>query len=151
MYIADILKADNLLQRRLISMISALNATGMFSIKVGYFSRQFSRKLWIAVFLSCNSLICITAKVDFSTLNEDEQELLEKHIKRDAFRLLKGRVYLWQPIEYTTYVGKQYLVNRMAAEYSVLDRIFLEIANRCPDFKAHSLFDFGSGVGTVTW
>lgn len=81
----------------------------------------------------------------------------EKNVSRFKITLkkklefaLKQSVYAWKPIEFTSYVGKQYLLNRMPAEYAVLNRIFLEISNRCPEFTPSSLLDFGSGVGTVT-
>lgn len=30
-------------------------------------------------------------------------------------------------------------------------QIFNELERKCPNFKCESLFDFGSGVGTVMW
>lgn len=66
-------------------------------------------------------------------------------------RAFKESPYTWYPIKYTSYVGKQYLIGRMAAEYAVLNKIFAEITNSSPTFEPHSLFDFGSGIGTVSW
>ncbi|XP_065223108.1 methyltransferase-like protein 17, mitochondrial [Planococcus citri] len=66
-------------------------------------------------------------------------------------KVINQRIRSWFPIDYTTYVGKLYLIARMAAEYAVLNRIFAEIQLTCPQFQPHSLYDFGSGVGTVSW
>lgn len=44
-----------------------------------------------------------------------------------------------------------YLLARAPAEYAVLTKIFSEIVNLDKDFAPRSLFDYGSGVGTVTW
>lgn len=42
-------------------------------------------------------------------------------------------------------------MGRSALEYAVVQRVFNEIAQRHPDFKPSSFFDFGAGVGTGTW
>lgn len=90
-------------------------------------------------------------KIDPSELRNAEQiSRFEKVTSKKVNILLKQRIYEWNPIEYTSYVGKQYLIRRMPAEYAALNKIFAEISSRCPDFKPHSLLDFGSGVGTVT-
>lgn len=101
--------------------------------------------------LVINSFICFLVNVDLLSLDEDTRFKTEKKIQNHAYHLLKSRVYIWKPIQYTTYLGKQYLLDRMAPEYAILNKIFSEISQRYPDFKPHSLFDFGSGVGTVTW
>lgn len=44
-----------------------------------------------------------------------------------------------------------YLVARVAPNYGSLSYVFQEMSRRDPDFKPHSLFDFGSGIGTVIW
>lgn len=90
-------------------------------------------------------------KIDPSQLPEEKFDDVQKGFSKNVNKLLKQSIYNWQPIEYTTYVGKQYMVNRMIAEYAALKRIFSEIAFRNPEFQPTSLFDFGSGVGTVTW
>lgn len=89
--------------------------------------------------------------MDPSSLSEQDYDKEEKRFSKKVNKMMKQNVYNWQPVEYTTYVGKQYLINRMIAEYAALKRIFSELALRNPDFKPTSLFDFGSGVGTVTW
>lgn len=79
-----------------------------------------------------------------------DEETLDRVFSSRVNFLLHKRVYNWAPINFTTYVGHQYLVDRMPAEFAALNRIFLEISTRCPDFKPKSMLDYGSGVGTVT-
>ncbi|KAK9298295.1 hypothetical protein QLX08_008306 [Tetragonisca angustula] len=69
----------------------------------------------------------------------------------NAQRLLKCLVYNWAPIQYDTYTSLAYLTNRSMPEYSVLYKIFNEIVNRDKNFTPQTLFDFGSGTGTVMW
>lgn len=64
---------------------------------------------------------------------------------------LRKQIYNWKPINYNVHTSLQYLLGRSAPEYAVLVKIFNEILVRDPDFTPRSLFDFGSGVGTVTW
>ncbi|XP_031828110.1 ribosome assembly protein METTL17, mitochondrial [Nomia melanderi] len=68
-----------------------------------------------------------------------------------ALRLFKDLVYHWAPIEYDRHTGLSYLVSRSVPEYTVLYKIFNEIKHRDTDFVPKTLFDFGSGVGTVMW
>lgn len=64
---------------------------------------------------------------------------------------MNQRIYSWKPIVYDPYKSLQYLLGRFAQEYSTVLRIFSEIANRNPEFKPRSYFDFGSGVGSGIW
>ncbi|XP_060831957.1 methyltransferase-like protein 17, mitochondrial [Bombus pascuorum] len=77
--------------------------------------------------------------------NDDEFKYSE------ANRLLKSIVYNWAPIQYDSYTSLAYLVNRSMPEYSVLYKIFNEIVNNDKNFMPKTLFDFGSGTGTVMW
>lgn len=58
---------------------------------------------------------------------------------------------MWEPIIYDDYKALTYVMGRSALEYAVVLRVFNEIAQRDPDFKPRSFFDFGAGVGTGTW
>ncbi|KAK1121564.1 hypothetical protein K0M31_010359 [Melipona bicolor] len=69
----------------------------------------------------------------------------------NAQRLLKCLVYNWAPIQYDTYTSLAYLTNRSMPEYSALYKVFNEIVNRDKNFTPQTLFDFGSGTGTVMW
>ena len=65
--------------------------------------------------------------------------------------ILRQKLYTWKPIAYNAYKSLEYLFGRSAQEFSIVSRIFSEIAERHPDFKPRSFFDFGSGVGTGIW
>ncbi|KYN27309.1 hypothetical protein ALC57_03653 [Trachymyrmex cornetzi] len=65
--------------------------------------------------------------------------------------ILKQNVYNWQPIHFDKLTSLTYLVGRGVQNYAVLHKIFNEIKLRDKDFRPRTLFDFGSGVGTVMW
>lgn len=54
-------------------------------------------------------------------------------------------------IKYTTNLGLYYLAGRSLYDYSVLHNVLSEIKIKDTSFKPVTLFDFGSGVGTVMW
>lgn len=54
-------------------------------------------------------------------------------------------------IKYTTNLGLYYLAGRSFYDYSVLYNVLNEIKIKDTSFKPATLFDFGSGVGTVMW
>lgn len=85
-------------------------------------------------------------------ITDDSQELQFKHNINDKVgRILKEKVYNWSPTEYNVYNSLLYLLGRGAPEFAVLSKIFAEIRMRDMSYKPRSLFDFGSGIGTVTW
>lgn len=89
-----------------------------------------------------------------SRLNQHEMQDLnndDKFENSEAKRLLKSVLYNWAPIHYDTYTSLSYLVNRSMPEYSVLYKIFNEIVDNDKNFTPKTLFDFGSGTGTVMW
>ncbi|KAF4530487.1 hypothetical protein B566_EDAN018573, partial [Ephemera danica] len=63
----------------------------------------------------------------------------------------KLRQYHWKAIEYDAHTCLQYLVTRVAPEFAILNRVFAELTTRLPNFKPQTVFDFGSGVGSVAW
>ncbi|XP_066254248.1 ribosome assembly protein METTL17, mitochondrial [Euwallacea similis] len=83
--------------------------------------------------------------------DEEDEQKFEKMINDKLYNILKRKVYNWKPIKYDVYTSLAYLLGRAPAEYAVLTKIFSEIVNRDKEFTPKSLFDFGSGVGTVTW
>lgn len=84
-------------------------------------------------------------------MNEVQQIKFERFIDNRVEKLIAQRMYNWKPINYSNkHVCHQYLLSRIAPEYNVLKTIFTELKQRDPDFVPQSLFDFGSGVGTVT-
>ncbi|XP_076764349.1 ribosome assembly protein METTL17, mitochondrial [Xylocopa sonorina] len=84
---------------------------------------------------------------------DDIENMNNKELFRipEAKFLLKNLVYNWAPIQYDKYTSLAYLVNRSIPEYSVLYKIFNEIVDRDKDFIPKTLFDYGSGTGTVMW
>ncbi|XP_053971292.1 methyltransferase-like protein 17, mitochondrial [Hylaeus volcanicus] len=79
---------------------------------------------------------------------ENKEDLLKNP---KALKLFKQLVYNWQPVKYDKYTSLSYLVNRSVPEYSVLCRIMNEININDTNFTPKTLFDFGSGIGTVMW
>ncbi|KAG6804124.1 methyltransferase-like protein 17, mitochondrial [Apis mellifera caucasica] len=83
-----------------------------------------------------------------------ETQNLNKHdILNDpkALKLFKSLIYNWSPISYNKYISLAYLISRSIPEYSVLYKIFNEIVNCDKKFIPKTLFDYGSGTGTVMW
>ncbi|KYQ56061.1 hypothetical protein ALC60_05044 [Trachymyrmex zeteki] len=70
---------------------------------------------------------------------------------RKSRMILKQNVYNWQPIRFDKLTSLTYLAGRGVQNYAVLRKIFDEIKLRDKDFRPQTLFDFGSGVGTVMW
>lgn len=91
------------------------------------------------------------ANEDITDLSDEQTSNLKNKLKCAVDMELKTQIYNWKPVNYDVHMSLQYLLGRSAAEYAVLSKIFYEIATRDPAFKPRSLFDFGSGVGTVTW
>ncbi|XP_018400362.1 PREDICTED: methyltransferase-like protein 17, mitochondrial [Cyphomyrmex costatus] len=86
--------------------------------------------------------------------NQNEKILIEDiDFLKDAKSrmILKQHVYNWQPIQFDKFTSVTYLVGRSVQNYAVLRKIFDEIKLRDKNFKPQTLFDFGSGVGTVMW
>lgn len=84
-------------------------------------------------------------------MNEEQQYKMEQFINKRTEKLIAQRTYNWNPIDFNNkHLCSQYLVSRIAPEYNVIKWIFQEIQQRDPDFAPQSLFDFGSGIGTVT-
>ncbi|XP_056647957.1 methyltransferase-like protein 17, mitochondrial isoform X1 [Diorhabda sublineata] len=85
-------------------------------------------------------------------INTIEEEMNYRQVIQNKIqRAINENLYNWKPVKYDARNALLYLIGRSAAEYSVLVRIFSEIESRDPDFKPRSIFDYGSGVGTVTW
>nr|XP_015833913.1 PREDICTED: methyltransferase-like protein 17, mitochondrial [Tribolium castaneum] len=94
----------------------------------------------------------VMEKQKIPSLESEEDKIRFQQVVDNKVRnVLKSGFYNWKPVHYTPYEALVYLMSRSAPEFSVLARIFLEIAERDPGFEPRSLFDFGSGVGTVTW
>jgi ribosomal protein RSM22 (predicted rRNA methylase) len=95
--------------------------------------------------------LILSVGIDSLSLSPEQQEELKFRFKEQVIKRLKQAVNYWRPVEYDEYKALLYMVARFAPEYMVLQRIFMELKTRDPDFQPRSLFDFGSGVGTATW
>lgn len=82
---------------------------------------------------------------------EKDEQKFQQRVKDKLLTLMKVKIYNWKPMEYDLYNSLVYMIGRFAPEYSVLVKIFTEIHSRDKQFSPRSLFDFGSGVGTVSW
>lgn len=84
-------------------------------------------------------------------MSEEQQIKFERFINNRVERLVAQRTYNWKPIDYNNkHVCHQYLLSRIAPEYNVIKTLFNDLQQRDPNFAPESLFDFGSGIGTVT-
>lgn len=85
--------------------------------------------------------------------NLSEEIETEKAIQEAVEKRLKQLCDKWTPIDYNTTAGWAYLLGGKAAfDYASLRFILKEIKKRNPrHFKPKTLFDFGSGVGSVSW
>jgi len=84
-------------------------------------------------------------------MSEEQQSKFERFINNKVEKLYAQRTYNWAPIDFNhKHICYQYLLSRLAPEYNVVQSIFNEIQLRDPDFAPETLFDFGSGIGTVT-
>ncbi|XP_043248160.1 methyltransferase-like protein 17, mitochondrial [Colletes gigas] len=91
----------------------------------------------------------VQACIEEKTKETIEKEDLLKNPK--SRKLFKEMVYNWMPIQYDKYTCLSYLTVRSVPEYCVLCKIFNEINTEDSNFVPKSLFDYGSGIGTVMW
>lgn len=81
----------------------------------------------------------------------EEDEKIEQSIRTRASILIKKNFYNWMPMQYDKYQSLLYMLGRGAQDYAIIYRILSEIQTRDKEFKPKTLFDFGSGIGTVSW
>ncbi|XP_058793380.1 methyltransferase-like protein 17, mitochondrial [Phymastichus coffea] len=84
-------------------------------------------------------------------LTEEEANQVNQKLNSKVKKKLKQSIFNWKPLDYHGYRTALYMVTRCVAEYAALTSIFKEINKRDPEFKPRTVFDFGSGVGTVLW
>lgn len=88
---------------------------------------------------------------DYEIKTEEDAERFKQMITDKLNYVLKQKIYNWKPMKYDVYLCLVYMLSRFAPEYSVLIKIFGEIAYRDSQFVPRSFFDFGSGIGSGTW
>ena len=96
-------------------------------------------------------LISSNFYVEISNFSSKDQKRLTDSLKYRTNKRFFEKAYKWRAVNYDESSSIQYLVARVAPNYGQLSYVFQEISLRDPDFKPHSLFDFGSGIGTVIW
>ncbi|KAG8239594.1 hypothetical protein J437_LFUL019194 [Ladona fulva] len=89
--------------------------------------------------------------IDLTTLTDEEKAHLSKIRKSKVKKIVNQKVYNWSSIRYDDQSSRTYLLARSAAEFAVLFKVFSEIKLMYPNFSPKTLFDFGSGIGTVSW
>uniref|UniRef100_A0A5S6QJX0 Methyltransferase-like protein 17, mitochondrial n=1 Tax=Trichuris muris TaxID=70415 RepID=A0A5S6QJX0_TRIMR len=83
---------------------------------------------------------------------EEEQEQRIQKLQRVVAKRMRSIVYNWRPIVFNTEAKcLMYLIARLAPNYAVTLRVLKEIKQRVPDFLPHTVFDYGSGLGTLYW
>jgi ribosomal protein RSM22 (predicted rRNA methylase) len=110
--------------------------------------------IWFQLILFCYDNFCFqyfSVGIDSSSLSEEQKEDLKFKYKNYIIKHLKETLYSWKPVLYDKSRALQYMVARFAPEYAVLQKIFMEMKTREPDFHPLCMLDFGSGVGTATW
>ncbi|KFD53044.1 hypothetical protein D918_05049 [Trichuris suis] len=83
---------------------------------------------------------------------DEEQEQRDRMLQRMVTNKLKSIVYNWRPIVFNTEAKcLMYLIARLSPNYAVTLRVLREIKQRVPDFVPTTVFDYGSGLGTLHW
>ncbi len=88
---------------------------------------------------------------DNSFLSAEDEKKIQNSLSSKIKKIVNQNAYRWKPVVYNQTVALTYLVARIAPEYASLYQIFHEISRRDPKFQPQTLFDFGSGIGTVLW
>ncbi|XP_067136710.1 ribosome assembly protein METTL17, mitochondrial [Centruroides vittatus] len=94
--------------------------------------------------------ICEKENINLDSVDKLD-ETTRLRIKNKVLSRLKEVIPHWKSIDYDFYRCILYTVSRLAPEYAVLKQVLTEITYDDPDFTPHSLFDFGSGVGSALW
>lgn len=88
-------------------------------------------------------------------LSANASEEMVKHYRQlvnsSVAYLMAKYNYRWSPLDLHQYSCLVYMFTRAAPNYAAVIRVFHEIVKQCPDYKPTSLFDFGSGIGSVSW
>lgn len=92
----------------------------------------------------------MTVGVDIDNLSEVDLKKYTEIKNIRVNKILKQKIYNWQPLDFTPYSGLLYAASRSAAEYAALSKVFAELSKRSL-IKPKTIFDFGSGVGSVIW
>ncbi|KAL2728796.1 hypothetical protein V1478_006428 [Vespula squamosa] len=93
-------------------------------------------------------------KLHPSNLYEMDKNISESNMKSNS-KLYHEKQQLHKSaninIDYNRRTGLFYVVGRSQYEYSVVYKVLNQIKSENVNFKPQTLFDFGSGIGTVIW
>lgn len=97
--------------------------------------------------------LCCIFLVNFNEekASQEEKNHYKQVVDSKVTYILKQKLYNWTSIDYTKHMSLVYLVARAVPEFVTLTRVFKELSLSSPGFEPKTLFDFGSGVGTVVW
>ncbi|XP_054276354.1 methyltransferase-like protein 17, mitochondrial [Macrosteles quadrilineatus] len=82
---------------------------------------------------------------------DDQAHHYNNLVKASVANLMSKYNYRWSPLDLQEYSSMVYLMARSAPNYAAVMRVFREIAMLHPDYKPVNLFDFGAGIGSVSW
>ncbi|XP_047356104.1 methyltransferase-like protein 17, mitochondrial [Vespa velutina] len=88
-----------------------------------------------------------------SNLNERNEDIIEYNMKNNS-TLVEEKQQLHNSaitINYNRRTGLLYIVGRSQYEYCAVYKVLNQIKSKNVNFKPQTLFDFGSGIGTVMW
>lgn len=88
---------------------------------------------------------------DLSNMPSELQQKMQQKNEKEAVKYLKTKIHTSEAEEYNERKSLMYLLGRSVQDYAVLMTIFNEMKKRDPDYLPKSVFDFGSGIGTVMW
>ncbi|CAH8649920.1 unnamed protein product [Schistosoma margrebowiei] len=121
-------------------------------------SKILTNYLWSRPLMSEEKVIRKSSKIedsgDLDSWDEDEGlmfALKNFTSQREAQISRELDLKSWKSLSYSGHTCELYLVSRLAPNFATVCRVLYEIRKRCPSFIPKSLFDFGSGLGTVTW
>uniref|UniRef100_A0A1B6KGD8 Methyltransferase-like protein 17, mitochondrial n=1 Tax=Graphocephala atropunctata TaxID=36148 RepID=A0A1B6KGD8_9HEMI len=83
--------------------------------------------------------------------SEEQAHHYTKLVRSSVEQLMAKYSYRWSPLDLHEYSSMVYLFTRAAPNYAATARVLREITSLCPDYRPTSLFDFGSGIGSVSW
>ncbi|XP_076112741.1 ribosome assembly protein METTL17, mitochondrial-like [Mytilus galloprovincialis] len=86
-----------------------------------------------------------------SISSDKETDYMNELERRVEVELKLKHLSHWKSKQYDAKSGMKYMVARMAQNYAVLLQVLNEIWTRDPNYIPKSLYNYGSGLGSVIW
>ncbi|XP_052062325.1 methyltransferase-like protein 17, mitochondrial [Mytilus californianus] len=83
--------------------------------------------------------------------SDKEMEYMNEIERRVEVELKHKHLSHWKSKQYDAKSGMKYMMARMAQNYAVLLQVLNEIWTRDPTYIPKSLYNYGSGLGSVIW